>query len=312
MVSFDEIARQSKKAVVLGIGGGGDVVGTIPTANYLNSLGVETVLGGLTYERFAIDPVVGPRKLEEIENIELLSETVGLASKNTKTRDGVVFAETKVARVLKTKTILLDITLGAQGIVKGLNTAMKKLGTNLFIGIDVGGDSLSSGKEPGIRSPIADSLMIAAMNQLNYPAVLGMVGYGSDGELTIPELNRNIAKIIAADGFLGARSITPADIVVLDQVLEKIETEASKLFVNAAKGKRGRFTIRGGQRTVELRPIAAITFYFDPRIVLDTLSITAKKVYDTTSIEEADEILRKMNLITEIQLEEGYMKKSVR
>ena len=40
------------------------------------------------------------------------------------------------------------------------------MNTDLLVGIDVGGDSLAEGHEPGLRSPLADSIMLAAWAEL--------------------------------------------------------------------------------------------------------------------------------------------------
>ncbi|TDI91579.1 MAG: DUF1152 domain-containing protein, partial [Candidatus Dadabacteria bacterium] len=49
--SFKEIIKSSNKALLIGIGGGGDIVGTIPTADLLGLFGVECIFGGLSWER---------------------------------------------------------------------------------------------------------------------------------------------------------------------------------------------------------------------------------------------------------------------
>ena len=88
--SFESLLKKSKYAMVIGIGGGGDVVGTIPTSRYLRWLEIPTIIGGLTWERYVNDPEPGPRKMEEIVDIERLSPTVGLASGKTRTTKGIV------------------------------------------------------------------------------------------------------------------------------------------------------------------------------------------------------------------------------
>ncbi len=56
------------KALLIGIGGGADIVGTIPTKILLESYGVQTILAGLPWERYSIDPYPGPRPFSEIVN----------------------------------------------------------------------------------------------------------------------------------------------------------------------------------------------------------------------------------------------------
>ena len=94
-----EAAFEADSALVFGVGGSGDVVGTLPTARLLESRGVETVLGDVAWERFATDPTVGPRLFDEIEEAERVSGSVAMATSETRAKDGLEFAETHVARV---------------------------------------------------------------------------------------------------------------------------------------------------------------------------------------------------------------------
>src|SRR3990170_4787861 len=68
------------------------------------------------------------------------------------------------------------------GALDGLEVAMKELHTDLLVGLDVGGDSLAQGNEPGLRSPLADSIMLAAyaeLEKLGHRTLWGVFGYGS-------------------------------------------------------------------------------------------------------------------------------------
>jgi len=44
--SFTELALKSKRALIIGVGGGGDVIQSIPVGNYLKLLGVEEIIVG--------------------------------------------------------------------------------------------------------------------------------------------------------------------------------------------------------------------------------------------------------------------------
>jgi hypothetical protein len=60
--SLEDLIRASTKALVIGVGGGGDVVGALATGRFLEFCGLEFVLGGLSWERNVYDPIPGPRK----------------------------------------------------------------------------------------------------------------------------------------------------------------------------------------------------------------------------------------------------------
>lgn len=305
--SLEKLVDEANYALVLGIGGGGDVVGTIPTARYLGWLGLKTLLGGTTWERYVVDPEPGPRRMDEIVNIKRLSNTVGLANAQTRTTKGIRFTESVVAEVLGAETILVDLNQGVQGIISGLNEVIEKLGIDLFVGTDVGGDVLAEGTEQGLHSMLADSMMLAAMVNLKVPAVLGVLGYGSDGELGFQQLNENIARIAGYGGFVGARGLTPDDLKVLDEVIKNVKTEATALAVEAAKGKVGEVEIRGGYRKVLLTPASAVTFYFDPQVVFERISKVAKELVQTKSLDEAQQVLERASVPSELTFERNYV-----
>ena len=51
-VSLESLIRGSTHALVIGVGGGGDVVGALATARFLEFCGLRFTLGGLPWERF--------------------------------------------------------------------------------------------------------------------------------------------------------------------------------------------------------------------------------------------------------------------
>jgi hypothetical protein len=307
MESFEGLIKRSKRALVLGIGGGGDVVGAIPTSRYLRWLGLDTVLGGLTWERYVNDPEPGPRKFREILNLKRLSRTVGLANTRTRTEKGVRFTESVVAEVLKEEIVLVDLNEGVQGVIQGLNEAMEKLEVDLFVGVDAGGDVLASGDEKRLKSMLADSMMLAAMVSLKVPAVLGVFGCCADGELTFDEFVKQVCKIAGYGGLLGARGLTPEDIEELDRVIPKTKTESSALAVKAARGLRGEVEIRGGLRKVLVTPMCALTFYFNPKVVFEHISKVAKDLVPTRTLEEAQAVLERAGVPSELTFERNYV-----
>ena len=71
---------QSRRALAVGIGGGGDVVGALAVAD---AAGIPARVGGLTWERRPIDPLPGPRRLSEVSGAEELVEGAALAGPET-------------------------------------------------------------------------------------------------------------------------------------------------------------------------------------------------------------------------------------
>jgi hypothetical protein len=304
--SLEELIRSSSRALVIGVGGGGDVVGALAAARFLEFCGLQFVLGGLSWERFVIDPIPGPRKLSEVENVRVLHPYAWMANPETRTNTGVLFAESKMAAARGQEILLVDINGGVKGVVEGLEVATKEFKTDLLLGLDVGGDSLAQGGEAGLRSPLADAIMLAAFAELEkggHRTLWGVFGYGSDGELTVDEIELALNKIAAAGGLLGAWSLTPKIAAELENVVKTVPTEASAIPIQCLRGAWGESKIRSGQRIVKLTPLTALTFFISTTTLQETLSRPAQAVRESRSIEEANDALHAIGIKTELDLE---------
>lgn len=301
-----EDAFDKSRALVFGVGGCGDIVSTIPTARFLEAHGVDVILGGVAWERVVVDPQPGPRHFDDIENIDRLNDTVALATDETRTHDGIEFAETNVARHYDEDVVLIDIGGGARGVATGLADACDQLDVDLVVGTDAGGDVLAAGNEPGIKSPLTDAVMLSVLTHLEVDACLGMYGYGSDGELTLDEVTDGIARAAKRDGLLGAWGLTPKIVDELEDLLDVVTTEASRLPVDVARGKLGDATIRDGARSVELTPASTVTFYLDPEAIAATSDLD-EHVAHTESFEAAHEALSSAGYDTELDLERSLV-----
>ena len=89
--SLEYILTTTKRALLIGIGGGGDIVGTIPTAGLFKMFGIKCYYAGLPWERSVTDPVPGPRSFEQICSIEKFNERIWIANPDTCTDRGIKF-----------------------------------------------------------------------------------------------------------------------------------------------------------------------------------------------------------------------------
>lgn len=290
---------------MLGIGGGGDVVGALASARLCQSFGAEFRLGGIAWERFPIDPYPGPRSIDQILGGKPLGPAAVLADENTTTPDGVPFAESRMAAFICSETVLLDISGGPSAVADAVADAAESLGCDLCVLVDVGGDVLAHGDEAGLASPLCDAVMLAAGAKLSreMPTVAAVYGAGCDGELTAAEVLDRIAELGRAGALLGAWGLTPAVADQLEAAAAAVPTEASLMGVRCARGETGTVQIRGGRRTVELTPVGAITFYFDPLIAFESTAPLARAVADADSLEAAQGALAALGVRTELDLE---------
>jgi hypothetical protein len=307
VIDAELLLARSRRPLVLGIGGGGDVVGALATAEACRLHGAEPVVGGVTWERRPIDPQPGPRAESEIEGARRLAPGVLAASPGTRVREsGVLFAESRMAEALGEETVLVDANLGPRQLTDGLAAAAEVLGSDLIVFVDVGGDALAHGDEPGLASPLCDAIMLAAAARLaerGATVLGGIFGIGCDGELTPAEVLARLAEVGAAGGLAGARGLTPNVARRLEDAVRVVPTEASAQALRCFRGELGRAEIRSGRRAVELSPAGALTFYFDPLAALRSAARLAAAVIDAPDLEAANAILHGLGIHTELDYE---------
>jgi hypothetical protein len=201
-----------------------------------------------------------------------------------------------MARFLGEPTVLVDPNGGPAAVGAALDAAARELGCDLVALVDVGGDVLATGEEPGLASPLCDAVLLAAAGHMQTPSVGAVFGIGCDGELTPQEV---LARLAESD-VLGAWGITPEEADVLERAVAEVPTEASAMAVRCARGGFGDHPIREGRRTVPLSPLGAVTFFFRPDAPL------ARVVADAADLEEADQRLAAMGLRTEFAYEREH------
>jgi hypothetical protein len=216
------------------------------------------------------------------------------------------FAEARMAAFLDRPTVLVTIEDGPAAIADGLAAALERLERDLLVLVDVGGDVLAHGDEPGLRSPLCDAVMLAAASRLvagSTPVLLGLFGTGCDAELTTDEVLARLAGVAAAGGLAGARGLTNEVADRLERSIEFVPTEASAQAVRAFRGVRGDVTIRDGRRTLDLSTIASLTFYLDVAVTYEIAGRLAQAVTDAASLAEANAALGALGVHTELDLE---------
>ena len=290
----------------MGIGGGGDVAGALAAAGAAEALGTPAEVGGITWERRPIDPLPGPRRLAEITGATPLHAAAALAGPQTAGPGGFHFAESRMAGVLGRPVALIDPCEGPAAIAGGLLAAAEHLGCDLLVLLDVGGDVLAHGDEPGLASPLADALLLAAAPHTiaaGLPTIGVVFGAGCDGELTPAEVRARFDELRATGGGLGESDPPAAALAQLEAALPDVPTEASAMALRCARGERGTATIRGGRRTVELTALGGRLLWFDPAVAIAGPARLAAAVADAPDLQAAHDLLTARGVRTELAYE---------
>ncbi len=299
-----DLIADADRALVIGIGGGGDVVGALAFAESARALGTASVLGGLTWERRVVDPIPGPRRLDEISGAQRLNDVVALAGPDTSGPGGFRFSEAAMASFLGQPVALVDPNHGPRAIGAAVADAAGRLACDLIVMLDVGGDVLAHGNEPGLASPLADAVMLAATRWIEGVRAIGCVfGAGCDGELTPAEVLERFGEIRAAGGLLGDLPLSPEAIERALASTGEVVTEASALALRCAQGETGAAYIRGGTRRVEMTTDGGRMVCFDPAAAMRSTAALAAAVIDAGDLAGAHEILADAGVRTELQLE---------
>jgi hypothetical protein len=302
----EEVAAASR-VLVIGIGGGGDVAGALAAAQAARALGTDAVVGGLTWERRPVDPLPGPRRLAEIDGLVGrigASDTVAIAGPDTTGPGGFRFCEADMSRFLDgAPVVLLDPNPGPAAMARGLDDAAEHFGCDLVVLLDVGGDVLAHGTEPGLASPLADATVLATALRLRTPSLGIVFGTGCDGELTPAEVAERLDEVAAAGGALGDLPLDDAALTLVEGALEHVTTEASAMAIRCARGETGDRPIRNGRRTVPLTPAGGRLICFDPRIAIASAARLAAAVADAATLEDAQQVLTARGVRTELDYE---------
>ncbi|MGH2799374.1 MAG: DUF1152 domain-containing protein, partial [Thermoleophilaceae bacterium] len=200
--------------------------------------------------------------------------------------------------------VLIDITEGPGGVADGICSAAERLGCDLVVYADVGGDAIAAGDEPGLGSPLCDAVMLAGGLRLadRLDAVMAVLGPGCDGELELDEVLGRVAALAAAGAWIGTSSVGSAVADELEAAAAATATEASMQVVLCARGVTGTAEIRGGRRRVALGPLGAVAFHFDLATAAADLPLT-QAMLGAGDLQAARDALVRLGARTELDYE---------
>ncbi|MCX5040073.1 DUF1152 domain-containing protein [Streptomyces coelicoflavus] len=168
-------------------GGGGDPVGTLIAARALGGDAAgPPPIATYAWERPEVDPTATALGDGDFEG--LVRETGdagdGFAAFTPATRVRPPAGSTLpgLARDLPARLLLLDPAAGLRALARRLGSMAAAAGGRIRV-VDIGGDILTHGDEPGLCSPFTDALTLAACHLTGIPTTVHVAGPGLDGEI---------------------------------------------------------------------------------------------------------------------------------
>ncbi len=289
-----DVAMKADKALIIGMGGGGDVISAVYVKEFFEKFGVECICGGVVWERYRRDRKPGPRDIDEINGIRKICSTLGYISGN-ETIGELKPIISQVAEFLGVKILAVSIKRGVKPLKLDLKNFIRENSVDLVIAVDAGGDSLGRGFEASLISPLADSMMLATLNESQ--SILAVVGFGSDGELERQLIERYLSEMHSS--ILGVSMVEVGDEFL--EFLRSVESEASKIPALARSGYYGEHLLWGEIR-LDVSILNSLIFYLNLNDVYRKSEI-ASLLEETESIYQANMILNELGIKTELDLE---------
>ncbi len=305
-----DVFENAKSAFVIAIGGGGDVAGASITYYLALKEGMSAYIGAVMWERFSVDVVPGPIKIEDLRSARPLGHYVAVVDESTYAERGgrkVVPQIVNAVSIIGCDGFGISIDGPIDAIAEELAEIVDKFGIDVVIGIDVGGDVLAEGHEDTLRSPLADAYTTAVLYKLKkltgVPVAIGIAGPGVDGELERSYIYERMSALARKGAYLCAYGPTKGALAFLGEVLQRVVTEASRAIYEAARGFHGVMKLRGGSRTTHIDISSSITYLFDLEKSIDELPLV-KLLLNAQGIRHGMEILNSYGILTELNIEE--------
>jgi hypothetical protein len=282
--------------LLVGAGGGGDAI----TASVLGRalrLTEEPIVLTYSWDRLIIDPLPGPRVASDFTGLRQLHPRVFEVMPDSAAVPPAGSSLPRLAGGLPARLLLLVPSGGATGMAAQMEAAADLLGADEIGLVDVGGDVLTLGTEPGLRSPLADLLALAACTRTGRPCKLLVIAPGIDGELTETTGRQRLADLHADRmATLDADTFRP----VYD-VFAWHPSEASGLVAAAAQGIRGRVEGRDAGGQVHLTEDTPTLYAVDAYKAVARSPAAALE--GTTTFAEAAQITSRITGVSEISYE---------
>ena len=255
------------------------------------------------WDRLLVDPLPGPRGLGSFTGLRQVGPRTFLVEGSSLPIAPAGSTLPRVAAELPVRLALLDPYGGGQGMAEQLRDAVSVFDIDQVLVVDVGGDVVARGDEPGLKSPLADALALAASCDLPVPVDVAVVGVGLDGELPAEYVRQRLR---AMGGGIDAL-LKPRDAEVVASLFEWHPSEATAMLAAAVAGARGVVEVRDSGTQIVLDD-ACVQVWRCPAGPLTRASPLASRLVGTVTLDEVEDVVRDVCGFCEIDYERAKAK----
>ncbi len=290
-----------ERPLYVAAGGGGDALAAALLHRAYGPPGPATI-ATFSWDRLIVDPLPGPRTFSDFEGLETVGRLEHVVTAHTRPISPAGSTLPPLARdlvgPLASTLVLLDPSGGVVGLCEQLAASMQSIDADAVVVVDVGGDVLASGEETGLRSPLADALVLAVAHELSPDGRVWVAGPGVDGELTADH-------VVSRAHSIGGVALPPFPSEVAAMALPVLRwhpSEATSLFVAAAQGVRGLVDIRSGGMPVQLSEVSSCVYACGVDNAFN-ISPLAERIADSRTLLDAEQSVIGVCGISEIAFE---------
>jgi hypothetical protein len=284
--------------LLVAAGGGGDAIAAVMVARMLGVGERRLHVATFSWDRLMVDPVPGPRGREWFTGLRPVGARNVQVTPGSAVRAPAGSLLPRLAAELPATLYLLDASEGSAGLGAQLQELAATVHADQVLIVDSGGDILAAGHEAGLRSPLGDSLALAAAAGLDREVQVLVAGLGLDGELPENMLLQRCARL----GGTVAGRLSAEDARHHQPLFGWHPSEATGLFCAAALGARGWVETRGDGLAVPLTDHSSEVYRLEHRAVMAANQV-AQAVLGTRSLAEAEAATTAAAGVSEIEEE---------
>lgn len=253
----------------------------------------QPIVASFSWDRYILDPQPGPRVPSDFRGLRQMTNRNWEITPDAQLLEGRS-SLALLARSTNARFVLLDPANGTEGLHAQLAELAQAVEADSVTVVDVGGDIIAHGDEPGLLSPLADSMTLAALVDLAVPGRVVIAGAGLDGELAEADVWERCIHLGSQQFRLRESDVDP-----YLTALSQHPSEATTLLAASALGIQCKAEIRDRAALVTVDNHSPVMHIIDVSGAMKINDI-ARQLVGTNSLDEAEHVVSSIRGKTEL------------